>query len=85
MANTVLLKMACTLFRMTPAETFAGVTRTAAAAVGLGAARGTIEAGKIADLVLWDAEYPAELSTQVGLARPQRIWIDGTDQQESPT
>ncbi|MSQ92469.1 MAG: imidazolonepropionase [Gammaproteobacteria bacterium] len=73
------LNMACTLFRMTPEETLAGVTRHAAAALGLAAERGSIEAGKIADLVLWDAEHPAELVAQYGMARPTRILRSGKD------
>jgi imidazolonepropionase len=73
------MNMACTLFRMTPEEALAGVTRHAAAALGLGADCGTIETGKIADLVLWDAEHPAELSAQVWLARPSKILRSGKD------
>ena len=73
------LNMACTLFEMTPEEAFAGVTRHAAAALGLGTTHGTIEAGKTADLVLWDAEHPAELAAQFGLARPTRIMRSGKD------
>lgn len=73
------MNMACTLFRMTPEEAFAGVTRHAAAALGLGTERGGIEAGKVADLVLWDAEHPAELAAQFGMARPTRILCGGKD------
>jgi imidazolonepropionase len=73
------LNMACTLFRMTPEEAFAGVTRHAAAALGLGASRGTIEAGRFADLVLWDVEHPTELAAQYGMARPTRILRGGKD------
>jgi len=73
------MNMACTLFRMTPDEALAGVTRHAAAALGLAALRGTIEAGKVADLVLWDAEHPAELAAQFGMARPHQVLRDGKD------
>lgn len=73
------MNMACTLFHMTPEEVLAGVTRHAAAALGLGAEHGTIEAGKIADLVLWDVEHPAELAAQFGMARPTRILRSGKD------
>ena len=73
------LNMACTLFKMTPEETFAGVTRHAAAALGMAAERGSIEAGKIADLVLWDVEHPAELAAQYGMARPTRILRGGKE------
>lgn len=73
------MNMACTLFKMTPEETLTGVTRHAATALGLGAERGTIEAGKIADFVLWDAGHPAELAAQFGLARPNKILRGGKD------
>jgi imidazolonepropionase len=50
-----------------------------AAALGLAAERGTIEAGKTADLVLWDAGHPAELAAQFGMARPIKILRGGKD------
>ncbi len=60
------LNMACTLFRLTPEEALAGVTREAARALGL-ADRGVIAAGMRADLVLWHVESPAELAYAIGL------------------
>jgi imidazolonepropionase len=57
----LVLNMAATLFRLTPEEALAGVTRHGARALGLGAELGTLEAGKAADFVLWDIERPAEL------------------------
>ena len=73
------LNMACTLFKLTSEEAFVGVTRHAAAALGLGAERGSIEAGKIADLVLWDVEHPTELAAQYGMVQPTRILRGGKD------
>jgi imidazolonepropionase len=61
----LMLNMACTLFRMTPEEALAGVTRNAAAALGL-ADRGVLAAGKRADFVLWDVQRPAELAYALG-------------------
>ncbi|MEM9100280.1 MAG: imidazolonepropionase [Pseudomonadota bacterium] len=61
----LVLNMACTLFRMTPEEALAGITRNAARALGR-ADLGTIEAGKIADLAIWDVAHPAELSYRIG-------------------
>ncbi len=58
----LMLNMSCILFRMTPEEALAGVTRNAARALGLGADRGTLEAGKKADLAVWNIERPAELA-----------------------
>nr|WP_286190103.1 imidazolonepropionase [Labrenzia sp. R4_2] len=66
--------MGCTLFRMTPEEAFAGVTREAAKALGL-MDRGTLEAGKRADLAIWNVQHPAELSYRIGFnALEKRIF-----------
>ena len=62
----LMLSMACTLFRMTPEEALAGVTRHAATALGMSATHGTLEAGKAADFVVWDIERPAELAYRIG-------------------
>ena len=59
------MNMACTLFKMTPEEALAGVTRNAAKALKLNNV-GTIEAGKRADLSVWDVEHPAELAYRIG-------------------
>lgn len=61
----LMLNMACTLFRLTPEEALAGVTRHAAAALGLHD-RGQLAAGKRADFVLWGVQRPAELSYALG-------------------
>ena len=71
----LMLNMACTLFRMTPEEALAGVTRHAARALGL-SDRGVIAPGMRADLVLWDVRHPAELSYAIG-ANPYRQTIFG--------
>jgi len=60
------LNMACVLFGLTPEEALAGATVHAARALGLLDRIGTIEAGKDADLVLWDAESPVELVYTLG-------------------
>ncbi|MGB8841243.1 MAG: imidazolonepropionase [Aliidongia sp.] len=61
----LMLSMACTLFRLTPEEALAGVTREAARALGL-ADRGRLAIGLRADLVLWDIAEPAELAYWFG-------------------
>ena len=62
----LMLNMACTLFRMTPEEALAGITRNGARALGLEERIGTLEAGKDADFVLWDITEPAELAYRIG-------------------
>lgn len=62
----LMLNMACTLFRLTPEEALAGVTRNAARALGWEGQRGVLAEGARADLVLWDIEHPAELSYFLG-------------------
>ena len=59
------MNMGCTLFRLTPEEALAGVTRNAARALGLAEA-GTVEAGRTADLCIWRARHPAELAYAIG-------------------
>jgi imidazolonepropionase len=59
------MNMACTLFRMTPEEALAGVTRNAAKALGLDDA-GSIATGTRADLAIWNVEHPAELTYRIG-------------------
>ncbi len=59
------MNMGSTLFRLTPEEALAGVTRNAARALGL-PDRGTIAAGQRADLAVWDINTPAELAYRIG-------------------
>jgi len=62
----LMLNMACTLFRMTPEEALAGVTREAARALGLARSHGTLELGKAADFAIWEIDRPAELAYRIG-------------------
>ena len=59
------MNMACTLFRLTPAEALAGATVNAAKALGL-PDRGTLAAGQVADLAVWNVAHPAELAYRIG-------------------
>lgn len=69
------MNMAATLFGMTVEECLAGVTREAAHALGLGGEAGTLEAGKRADLAIWNIGRPAELVYRMGFnPLHARIW-----------
>lgn len=74
----LMLNMACTLFRLTPEEAFAGVTRHAARALGLGD-RGVLAPGRRADFVLWDARSPGELSYAIGLNPCRATYVEGVE------
>jgi imidazolonepropionase len=67
----LMMNMACTLFRMTPAEALRGVTLNAARALGIAQTHGSVALGKVADLCLWNVDHPAELSYSIG-ASPLR-------------
>lgn len=69
------MNMAATLFGLTVEECLAGTTREAARALGLLGQTGTLEAGKSADLAIWNIERPAELVYRMGFnPLHARIW-----------
>jgi imidazolonepropionase len=60
------MNMACTLFRLTPAEALAGVTWHAAGALGKSDTHGVLAAGRYADFCVWDIESLSELAYWIG-------------------
>lgn len=69
------MNMGATMFRLTVEECLLGMTRHAAAALGLSHEIGTLEAGKRCDLAIWDIEHPAELVYRMGFnPLHARIW-----------
>ncbi|MGS1015792.1 imidazolonepropionase [Allosphingosinicella humi] len=79
LSPTLMLNMACTLFRLTPEEALAGMTREGARALGLQDEIGTIAAGKAADLCVWRVNRPAELCYWIGMPGPERRIVAGLD------
>ncbi|QBG35798.1 imidazolonepropionase [Litorilituus sediminis] len=63
----LMLNMACTLFRLTPAEALAGVTCHAAKALDLSDKKGILAVGYDADIAQWNITQPAELCYQFGV------------------
>lgn len=72
------MSMACTLFRLTPDEALRGATINAARALGL-ADRGVLAPGRHADVVVWDAHHPAELSYWIGGRLAARVFAGGVE------
>lgn len=76
------MNLATSVFRLTPEECLAGVTRNAAKALGMSADRGTLEPGKRADIAIWDIDHPQELSYWLGLNRLSRLMLGGIETRE---
>jgi imidazolonepropionase len=70
------MNMACTLFRLTPEEALRGATLNAARALGL-SDRGTLAPGQRADLAVWNADTPAELSYRFGFNPLHKLILGG--------
>lgn len=62
---TLMMHMACTLFRLTPTEALQGVTAHGARALGLQNQTGHIAPGYRADLCVWDCQSPNELAYSI--------------------
>ncbi len=69
----MIVSIACTQMKMTPAEALVSATINGAHALGLGATHGSLEAGKIADLACFDAEDHRELAYWFG--SPKTRWV----------
>ncbi|MCQ8890574.1 imidazolonepropionase [Pseudoalteromonas carrageenovora] len=72
----LMMNMACTLFRLTPEQSLAGVTRNAALALGLND-RGVLKVGARADIAHWQIGHPSQLSYQFGVNKLLNLWILG--------
>ena len=72
---TLMLNMACTLFRLTPTEALQGVTYHAAKALGLQDQQGSVTVGRQANFCLWNINNPAELAYSIQPGRlKQRVF-----------
>jgi len=63
----MILSLACAYMRMTPAETISAATINGACALGCADRAGSIEAGKDADLVMFDASDYREIPYRFGV------------------
>lgn len=70
------MSLACTHFRLTPAEALRGATVHAARALGL-TDRGALRPGQRADFVHWPIRRPAELCYWLGGLPQARVFVGG--------
>ncbi|MES3674670.1 imidazolonepropionase [Halomonas elongata] len=78
---TLMLNLACTLFRLTPREALAGMTAHGARALGM-PELGRLREGAPADLCLWNIDSPAELAYAVQPGRLRQRVVAGQPVEE---
>lgn len=69
--------LATTVYGLTTTEALHGITTAAARALALGDGTGTLAPGSPADLVVWDADHPAELVRWLAAPLCQEVWAAG--------
>lgn len=74
---TMILSLACTQMKMTPAETITAATINAAYSLGRGDEVGSLEKGKRADFVIHDCSDYRELPYFFGIEHPWRVYASG--------
>ena len=74
---TMILSLACTQMKMTPAEAISASTINAAYSLGRGGEIGSLEKGKRADFVIHDVSDYRELAYFFGIEHPWRVYASG--------
>jgi imidazolonepropionase len=73
----VVLSLACTQMKMSPAETLTAATINAAYSLKLGSEVGSLEEGKSADFVIHEANDYREIPYFLGTQRPSMVFAQG--------
>jgi imidazolonepropionase len=73
----LVLSLACTQMKLTPAEAITAATINAAYSLGRGHKLGSLEVGKRADFVIYDCRDYRELAYFAGLEHPAAVYVGG--------
>lgn len=73
----MILSLACTQMKMTPAEAITAATINPAYSLGRGHDIGSLEPGKLADFVIYDAEDYREIPYFFGIRSARSVYIGG--------
>ena len=73
----MVLSLACTQMKMTPAEALTAATINAACSLNRGASIGSLEPGKSADFIIHDTADYREIAYYFGTLIPRRIFCAG--------
>ena len=73
----LVMNLACISMRLTPAEALVAATYNAACAISRQNRVGSLEAGKQADVVMWDVKSYQELQYLFGVNHVNSVWKNG--------
>lgn len=73
----LVMNLACILMRLTPAEALTAATYNAACAIKCEEKIGSLEKGKLGDIVLWDIKSYQELQYLFGVNHVKTVWKKG--------
>ncbi len=72
------MSMACSWFRMRPAEAIVGATLNAAYVLGRASDRGSLDPGKRGDVTILDCAHPEEIGVRIGAPVVRAVFSEGT-------
>ena len=73
----MVLSLACTQMKMSPAETITAATINAAYSLGRGDKIGSLESGKLANFAVFDCEDYREIAYWFGISRTHSVYVRG--------
>jgi imidazolonepropionase len=73
----LMIALACSQMRMTPAEAIVAATINGAHALDRGHLVGSLEAGKLADIAIWDAPNHRHLAYHFGVNLAEAVFVGG--------